>query len=119
MEFTFGFLKFRTDGKKVRLCAVDGSNSAGIFTEVNVAGENRDSHFGNKMICSSESAALEYVSHHFSKDSLVIVQRSGLVETRTHFACSGNTVSVYTEVENISDGALVLDEVSSFVYSGF
>lgn len=119
MEFTFGFLKFRTDGKKVRLCAVDGSDSAGIFTEVNVAGENRDSHFGNKMICSSESAALEYVSHHFSKDSLVIVQRSGLVETRTHFACSGNTVSVYTEVENISDGALVLDEVSSFVYSGF
>ena len=93
--------------------------TAGIFTEVNVAGENRDSHFGNKMICSSESAALEYVSHSFAKDSLVIVQRSELVETRTHFARLGNTVSVYTEVENISDGALVLDEVSSFVYSGF
>lgn len=38
MEFTFGFLKFRTGGKKVRLCAVDGSDSAGIFTEINVAG---------------------------------------------------------------------------------
>ena len=117
MEFQFGFLRFRVSDGRVRFA---GEGDEG-FAEVNVAGGNRDSHFGNKMICSSESFGFKYVSHELGKDRLVIVQRSELVEARTcFFACRGsNAVRVYTEVENISDAPITVDEVSSFVYSGF
>ncbi len=119
MEFSFSFLKFRVQGEQVRLCAQDGRDTAGIFTEVNVAGENRDSHLGNKMICSSQSLALKYVSHTLTDNTLVITQKSALVETRTHFFRIENTVGIYTEVENIAEEGVVIDEASAFVFSGF
>ncbi|MDE5897144.1 MAG: alpha-galactosidase [Clostridia bacterium] len=117
MEFRFGFLRFRISGGRICLAGECG----GGFAEVNVVGENRDSHFGNKMICSSEAACLEYVSHEVCGDALLIVQRSKLTEVRTRFflfrpSCA---VRVYTEVENISDDPIRVDEVSSFVCGGF
>ncbi len=116
MEFQFGFLRFLiSDGRVLLAQSGDG------FAEVNVVGENRDSHLGNKMICSSESSCLKYISHELCANRLVIVQRSELVEVRTYFFIenASNAVRVYTEVENISERAILLDEVSSFVYSGF
>ena len=53
MDFQFGFLRFRVSGDSIRFA--EGCDEG--FAEVNVVGGNRDSHFGNKMICSSESFA--------------------------------------------------------------
>ena len=117
MDFQFGFLRFRVSGDSIRFA--EGCDEG--FAEVNVVGGNRDSHFGNKMICSSESFAFKYVSHEIRGNQLVIVQRSKSVEARTHFFTyrQSGVVRIYTEVENISDRPIMLDEVSSFVYSGF
>lgn len=91
------------------------------FSEVQIAGENKDSHFGNKMICSSEGRKLKYLSHEIGENRLEILQASDSVKVKTVFTgyTGTNAVSVYTETENISDREIVLEEVSAFVHTGF
>ena len=91
------------------------------FAEVQVCGENKDTHMGVKMANSSEGNRLRYVSHTQTKDRLEIVQKSDLVEVKTVFNAymGGSSVQIYTEVTNIADEEIVLEEVSAFKLFGF
>lgn len=117
MEFRFSFLEFAVVGEKVFLKGSAGNLFS--FVEINVAGENKDSHFGVKTISSSECGSLKYISHDLRDNSLTIVQRGEHVEVSTYFtvAQGADCVSVYTEAKNVTDGIIVVDQVSSFVYA--
>jgi alpha-galactosidase len=118
MDIILGNLQFAIVGEKVVLRR-NGRDFR--FVEVQVCGENKDSHLGAKMSNSSEGARLVYVSHTQTENRLEIVQKSGIVEIKTVLTTYGNTnaIRVYTEVKNIADTEIVLEEVSAFVFSGF
>lgn len=81
--------------------------------EVQIAGE--DGPIDARQFNTSEKRRLMYVSHEISANELVIVQRSELIETRSHFVSfEGGALRTYTEVKNISDKEIILEHVSSF-----
>ena len=90
------------------------------FAEVHIAGENKDTHMGAKMVLSSEGRKLTYVNHEENGNTLKITQKSELVEVTTTFFGfdDTNAFSVNTSVKNISDSAIVLEEVSAFILTG-
>ena len=90
------------------------------FVEIQIAGENKISHDGIKMINSSEGARLCYVSHTLDENTLSIVQQSTLVRVETVFTAydDTNAVRIYTKVTNISGTDIILEEVSSFIMGG-
>ena len=87
------------------------------FLDIQISGENKDTHLGIKMINSSEGKRLIYVSHQQTDNRLEIVQKSELIETKTVFLAytDTSTIRIYTEVKNISLREIVIEEVSSFV----
>ncbi len=123
MQIVFGSLTFVVEGEKIVLRQFgnvhnDGDNG---FVEVQVCGENKDTHLGAKMAHSSEGRRLRYVSHSLTGNRLEIVQCSALVEVKTVFTAydDTNAFSVRTEVKNIAETEIVLEEVSSLVLTGF
>ena len=90
------------------------------FVEVQITGENKDTHMGAKMARSSEGRKLRYVSHDLEENRLTILQKSELVEVTSVFECYGDAdaISSYTIVKNISQKEIVLEEVSSFMALG-
>ena len=122
MDIKFKELVFKVQDEKILLtkCGNFVDEDGRGFVEVQVTGENKDSHMGIKMANSSEGGRLQYVSHKQEGTVLEVVQRSALVETKTVFTgyddC--NTVRVHTEVTNISAEEIVLEEVSAFVCGG-
>ena len=95
-------------------------NPDGIFCEVQVAGFVKDSHLGVKMVNSSEGRKLRYVSHVLTESSLVIVQKSALVEVTTLLFSYDDCDAVHVTncVKCICPQPIVLEEVSSFVLPG-
>ena len=87
------------------------------FVEVQVCGENKDTHLGAIMVNSSEGERLKYISHNQTENRLEIVQASELVEVKTTFIAylGTSSVQIYTEVKNISSQEIILEEASSFV----
>ena len=122
MKIVFQNLIFEVENNVVRLVRFGGFvySNGGIFTEVQVCGENKDTHLGVKMVNSSEGRRLRYVSHLQTDNRLEIVQTSGLVEVKTIFNTYTNTscLQIHTEVKNISREQVVLEEVSAFVLNG-
>lgn len=122
MEIRFKRLVFVVNGDKILMteCGRFVSPVGHTFAEVQICGENKDTHLGVKMARSSEGAKLRYRSHERRENELIIVQETDLVRVTTHFVGYNDTdtVRVYTEVENISSDALVLEEVSAFVAYG-
>ena len=114
MEIKFNDLIFEIKDDRVLL-------NDRSFVEIQVCGENKPTHLGAKMTNSSEGGRLKYVSHTQCGNMLEILQKSDLVKVKTVFSTYENTnaVRVHTEVENITDETIVLEEVSAFVYSGF
>ena len=55
------------------------------FVEVQVAGENKDTHMGAKMVHSSEAGRLTYKTHTISGNTLTVVQESPNVRCETVF----------------------------------
>ena len=106
MEFSFKNLQFAIKDGKIRLRRLgefffeEGTS----FAEVQISGENKDTHMGVKMANSSEGRALDYLSHTQTENTLEIVQRSALVEVKTIFTAYDDTQAVraHTEVKNIS-----------------
>ena len=100
-------------------CA-DAENESGYyayeFVEVQIEGEHKNSHMGIKMGVSSEGPMLQYVSHTQTEKQLEIIQRTNLVEVKSIFIAypDTQTVRTYTEVTNISEREIVLEEVSAF-----
>ena len=120
--FQFKDLTFEISDDKIYLARVGNiavSDGNG-FCEVQIAGENKNSHLGVKMINSSEGGRLKYVSHEITDGKLEILQKSELVEVTTRFVShtDSNAFQVTSEVKNISHESIVLEEVSSFVMFG-
>ena len=116
-------LFFEVKGDKIYLTPPEKSNEALCFgfAEVQISGENKITHLGAKMANSSEGERLHYVSHTQTENKLEILQMSNLVEVKTVLVSYGDTnaTRIYTEVKNIADDKIVLEEVSAFVMSGF
>ena len=122
MSFSFANIGFEIINDKIFITQV-GNFAKGIsrpFAEVQIAGENKITHMGVKMINSSEGEKLKYVSHEEKDGMLTVVQESELVRVTTVFTNYGDcdAVRIKTSVENISSNPLVLEEVSSFVLHG-
>ena len=115
-------LKFEIKDEKIVLNQFGNmTNLHSRFVEVQITGENKQTHMGAKMVDSSEGAHLRYHSHSISNNALRIVQRSDLIETTTEFICYADTnaVRIQTTVRNIVKVPIVLEEVSIFTITGF
>ena len=90
------------------------------FVEVQIAGENKNTHLGAKMVRSSEANRLTYQTHRISGNTLTVVQESPNVRCETVFETydDTNAIRVHTVVTNITDAPIVLEEVSSFCIAG-
>lgn len=122
MRISFFGLDFEISDGRILLkrCGnITNKNGCG-FVEVQICGENKDTNLGAKMANSSEGRRLKYVSHLMTDTTLEIVQRSQLIEAKTHFTAykDTNAIRIYTEIRNISDGDIVLEEVSAFTVTG-
>ena len=122
MQINFKNLTFDiTDGKiLLRHFGKTEAKLNGSFVEVQIAGGNKMNHMGAKMANSSEGVRLFYVNHELSETSLTITQRSELIEAKTTFEalCEADALRIYTEVTNIADETITLEEVSAFVLPG-
>ena len=100
--------------------SVDGTKLSPL-AEVHVEGEMNPTPSGVKLISSSEGRRLKYISHSCDEERLTVTMRSELVEARVVFDGYGDTsaVRVHTEVTNIAGRDIILEEVSSFVLTGF
>lgn len=96
------------------------SNLDSGFVQVQLAGENKDTHMGAKMMRSSEAGRLTYKSHTISENTMTVVQESPNVRCETVFETydDTNAIRVHTAVTNITDSPIVLEEVSAFCVSG-
>ncbi len=118
----FHNISFKIQDEKIRISDVGnltGLNSG--FAEIQIAGENKDSHSGAKMIHSSEGNKLKYIAHEINDNTLIIVQESALVRVTTAFSVYGDTnaIRIKTAVNNISNSVITLEEVSAFCLTGF
>ncbi len=122
MEICFKSLTFTQEGEKLYLSHVGdiAADPRRGFCEVQVAGENKVTHMGIKMACSSEGQRLTYVSHTQTDNTLEIVQKTDLIETTTTFTAHDDcdAVQVKTTVQNMADRPIVLEEVSAMTFSG-
>ena len=86
------------------------------FAQIQIAGENKDTHMGAKMVNSSEANRLIYKTHTISDNTLTVVQESPNVLCETVFEGydDTNAIRVHTVVTNITDAPIVLEEVSAF-----
>ena len=93
-------------------------NSA--FVQVQIAGENKDTHMGAKMMRSSEAGKLSYKNHTISENTMTVVQESPNVRCKTVFETYDDTdaIRVHSVVTNITNAPIVLEEVSAFCVSG-
>ena len=121
MRLAFHNLSFVVKENKIVLtkCGNIENENGGEFVEVQICGENKDTHLGAKMANSSEGKRLQYLSHTQTDNMLTIVQKSDLVEVKTVFTVyeDTNAIRVYTEVKNVAEEEIVLEEVSAFVLS--
>jgi len=100
---------------------VDESIPSTPIAEVHIEGEMRPSPSGTKLISSSEGHRLKYLSHECDDTSLTVTMRSALIEARVVFNSysDSSAIRVHTEVTNISDREIILEDVSSFILAGF
>ena len=90
------------------------------FVEVQISGENKDTHLGIKLTNSSEGKRLKYRSHELKADSLTVIQESELIRVKTVFSSHGDAdaVRIHSEITNISSEDIVIEEASAFVLTG-
>ena len=86
------------------------------IVQVQIAGENKDTHMGAKLVNSSEAGRFTYKTNIASDNSLTVVQESPNVRCETVFEGyeDTNAIRVHTVVTNITDAPIVLEEVSAF-----
>lgn len=117
----FKNLSFEIRDNKIYLTGIGNLTGLESFiAQVQVAGENKVTDMGTKMVNSSEGLRLLYHSHRVEDHTIYIVQRTDLVEVTTAFTSYDDTsaLRVKTEVQNISGRPLVLEEVSALAFKG-
>ena len=117
----FKNISFAVKDNTIKLQDADRfTNLDSLFVQVQVAGENKDTHMGAKMVRSSEAGRLHYISHTLSDHTLTIRQESPIV--RCESVLEGfddtNAIRAHTVVTNITDAPIVLEEVSAFCIAG-
>ena len=118
---TFANLAFEIENGKIFLTKI--GNLSGLrsrIVEVQISGGNKNTDTGTKMVNSSEGLQSQYHGHTVTADTLTITQRSNLLEIQTRFTsyADTNALRVQSLVTNISDDVQVLEEVSSFTFTG-
>ena len=117
----FKNLEFNIDNNKIYITKCGNlEHIKSGFAEVQIAGENKPSHQGIKMIPSSEGDKLTFVSYAENENVLEIIQSTNLVEVKTVFQVyeDSNAIRIQTVVTNISSETIVLEEVAAFAISG-
>ena len=120
MDIKFRDLTFTEASDKIELRGfgdIDCGEDSG-FSEIQIAGENKQTHMGMKPTCSSEGKRLTYVSHSIDGDKLTVTQKSELVSVVTVFeyVTDARVFRAHTEVTNISDDGIVLEDVSAVLF---
>ena len=122
MNINFKNLTFSIANNKVCLSKLGSfcNLSDSGFLEIQIAGENKASHEGIKMTNSSEGKRLSYVSHSQRGNMLTITQQSDLVKATTFFETYSDTnaVRIHTEVTNISESDIIIEDISAAVIGG-
>ncbi|MBO4262487.1 MAG: alpha-galactosidase, partial [Clostridia bacterium] len=118
----FGNMEFSIENERAAIKKIGDfidEECIGLF-ETQIAGKDHSTHMGIKTVSSSESVTAKYVSHSLKGDELEVYSKSELVEVKTVFRKYDDTqaIRVYTEVKNISDEDIYLEEVSSFMFNG-
>ncbi len=122
MKKRFNNLEFVIENNKILLESIGNIKTNGFrFVEVQLSGENKDSHMGIKMVKSSEGLKLDYVSFEHDDSTLFITQKSELIKVVSVFKQykDTNAISVYNVIENISNSDIVIEEASSLMIYGF
>ena len=117
----FKNLKFQLNDEKITLEELNKfCNLNSGFVQVQIAGENKNTHMGAKMVRSSEFDRLNYKNHTVSDNILTIVQDSPNVQCKTVFESydDTNALRIHTFVTNITNEPIVLEEVSAFCITG-
>ena len=113
MEITFKGMRFSFDIEKPAEGGFIERCDVSPIVEVQIVGERKP--IDSRMFNTSEKERLRYVSHSVNERELVVIQRSELVEVRSHFLSYGKSaIRSYTEVKNISGTEIILEHVSSF-----
>ena len=109
MQINFYGWQFEIVNESIYLTKCGGfvDGSCHRFVEAQIAGENKDTHLGVKMVRSSEGGQMRYVSHQKTDKELVITQKSALIQAKTTLQKIGGAIRVYTEFENISNKEIV------------
>lgn len=122
MNFSFKNLDFSIEDSKIKIINFGGFTNrfGGGFAEVHIAGENKATHEGIKLINSSEGKKLKYVSHKIDGNVLCVVEQSELICAETRFISYDDTPSIriITEIKNISNHDIVIEDMSSIVIYG-
>ena len=122
MEIKFKNLVFEVLDGKIQISRIgELILTGGTIAEIHIAGEDKPQNFGAKLGNSSEGEKLLYSYHEEKNDSLIICQSSTLLRARTVFTAFENTqtIQVHTQIENISQTDIFVEEVSAFMLSGF
>ncbi len=122
MQILFNALSFEVKESRVALKSICGKPSPAYdnhIAEVRIAGGNDDSGCA-KQYYSSECSSFRYVTHTIQDGCLTIIQRNERVEVASHYQtyADANAVRVFTEVKNISEREIVLEEVCALTLFG-
>lgn len=101
------YLKFDIQDNKILLNGFS-------FVEIGVAGRNRDTHLGAKLVNSSETNSLKYVSCENKDGNFELVLKNDIIEVRADFGVYADTsaFSVFLTVKNITDKKITLENIS-------
>ena len=106
----FGRLNFVTADNKITINGLP-------FAEVGVSGRDCPYKLGAKLVCSSETGLLDFVSYVEDGDKAIVTQKNDIISVKTEFEkyASGNAVSVSLSVRNESGKPVTLEN-ASFLY---
>lgn len=118
MTFRFGPLCFKEEGGKIA-CSLNGELYY-PFAEAQIAGEDKNTHLGAKLISSSEEPRLGFVSKEEREGSLRIVQESELLRVETLFQRfpGSEAIRVSARLSSLAEEDIVLEEAPIIVLGG-
>lgn len=84
------------------------------FVEIGVAGRNKDTHLGVKLVNSSETGTLKFVRYEIVNEELTLILKNDIIEVRATFRHYSKTsgFSVFLTVKNIADEKITIENLS-------
>jgi len=121
MEYSFKNLTFEITDGRIFLRSVGNvlSTRPYVFSELQLAGNNKDNHLGIKQDNLSESTTLKFLEKKEKENFLEIIQGNNQIEISTFFTFFNNAVSVSARVKNISNEDIIIEEIPTLKLMGF